>query len=137
MKLILSRDVSKLECPWLDNDMPKGMAVWSYEGCTYGCISGNGRAVSLVDGETPFFELPRNALKEVRTVKFWEIELNGERYCGKTAKKAWKMAKAFAPEWAALRQADFNRAYRFMKKWRDQGECIRWNCHINLYRHFE
>jgi hypothetical protein len=63
MKLILTKDVFVIECPWLDRDMLKGEVVWSYEGCTYGCVSSNGRAVSLIDGETPFFELPRNALK--------------------------------------------------------------------------
>ena len=62
MKLILTRDVSRLECPWLDADMVKGQSVWTYEGCTYGCVSDNGRAVSIIDGKTPFFELPREAL---------------------------------------------------------------------------
>jgi hypothetical protein len=66
MKLILTRDVSRLECPWLDADMVKGQSVWTYEGCTYGCVSSNGRAVSKEEGKTPFFELPRDALREVK-----------------------------------------------------------------------
>lgn len=64
MKLFLTRLVAKIECPWLDRDMLKGESVWSYEGPTYGCVSGNGRAVSMVMGENPFFELPRDALSE-------------------------------------------------------------------------
>jgi hypothetical protein len=59
MKLI--RDVTKAECPWLDADLPAGMIVHPYTGCTYGCI-GTGIAVSKERGETPFFEVPRDAV---------------------------------------------------------------------------
>lgn len=64
MKMFLTRNVTKLECPWLDQDMAKGTSVWTYEGPTYGCVSGNGRAVSAVMGENPFFEIPRDALSD-------------------------------------------------------------------------
>lgn len=64
MKLFLTRDVKQSECHWLDRDYPKGWIVYSYEGCTYGCVSDHGRAVTLVNGETPFFELPRDALSK-------------------------------------------------------------------------
>jgi hypothetical protein len=66
MKYILTRDVPRIECPWLDWDMEKGEHVYAYTGCTYGCVSDNGRAVSKVEGKTPFFELPRDALREVK-----------------------------------------------------------------------
>lgn len=137
MKYVLTRDVRISECPWLSFPMRKGATVYAYYGYTYGCITHGGVAVSLVEGETPFFQLPREALAESRKAKSWTVELNGECYVGKTAKKAWKRAKAFAPEWAAQRQADFNRAYKYMKKWKNCGEFIRWDCHVNLYRAFE
>jgi len=36
--------------------------VYEYSGATYGCISWHGTAFTLVEGETPFFELPNNAV---------------------------------------------------------------------------
>lgn len=62
MKLTLKRDVLKSECPWLHRDFSAGEEVFSFSGVTYGCVSQHGRAVTLVDGELPFFELPRSAL---------------------------------------------------------------------------
>lgn len=60
MKFKLTRDVTKDECRWLDRTMAAGEVVHRYDGCTYGCV-GAGIACS-VDGETPFFELPRDAV---------------------------------------------------------------------------
>ena len=40
----------------------KGDKVFSFSGCTYGCIGPGGRAVTEVEGEGPFFEMPRDAL---------------------------------------------------------------------------
>lgn len=62
MQLSLTRDVLKSECPWLERDMKKGEFVFTYDGCTYGCI-GAGIACTAKPGETPFFELPADALR--------------------------------------------------------------------------
>lgn len=62
-RLTLTRDVTREECHWLDRDFAKGEHVYSFHKYTYGCVSGSGRAVSLVDDEYPFFELPRAALE--------------------------------------------------------------------------
>jgi len=59
---VLNRDVTVKECPWLDSDLPKGTLVHEYDGCTYGCISYRGVAVTLIKDETPFFEIPNDAL---------------------------------------------------------------------------
>lgn len=63
MKYRVSRDVTRAECSWLDADVQAGKVVFEYQGCTYGCISPAGRAVSLVPDTTPFFELPIDALE--------------------------------------------------------------------------
>jgi hypothetical protein len=57
----LSRAVTKKECPWLDEDLPAGLEVHKFSGCTYGCV-GAGIAVTREPGENPFFEVPRDAL---------------------------------------------------------------------------
>lgn len=45
----------------LHRDFREGEEVYLYQGPTYGCISHNGVACS-VDGNLPFFELPKNAV---------------------------------------------------------------------------
>jgi len=62
---ILIRPVDRAECPWLDRDFSRGERVYRFDGATYGCVSPSGMACSL-DGETPFFELPRLALLDER-----------------------------------------------------------------------
>lgn len=62
MRYQLTRDVGMDECPWLGRDYAAGEVVFRYSGVTYGCISPSGEPVSL-DGEIPFFELPRDALE--------------------------------------------------------------------------
>lgn len=59
----LVRRVTKKECPWLNRPFRKGEVVHEFTDCTYGCI-GDGIACSL-DGNTPFFELPRDALRPI------------------------------------------------------------------------
>lgn len=59
------RDVTTEECHWLDETVKEGTVVFRYHGYTYGCITSSGVAVSLVEGETPFFEMPRSALEVV------------------------------------------------------------------------
>jgi len=60
MKVI--RDITKKECSWLDRDIKKGETVYKYWGHTYGCISPNGVAIVFVKGETPFYEVPKDAV---------------------------------------------------------------------------
>jgi hypothetical protein len=62
-KFKLTRDVTKDECSWLDRTFAAGEIVHKFNGGTYGCI-GAGIACSI-DGGTPFFELPRDALQLV------------------------------------------------------------------------
>lgn len=62
--LITTRVITQQECPWLDNDVPAGTVLWSYDGATYGVVSDNGKAVSAKLAETPFFEVPVDAIKE-------------------------------------------------------------------------
>lgn len=59
---MLIRNVTKKECGWLSRTFKKGEIVYEYSGATYGCISLHGTAFTLVEGETPFFELPNNAV---------------------------------------------------------------------------
>ena len=61
-KLVLTRDVPRAECQWLDRDMKRGETVYRYNGCTYGCIAG-GVACTENPGQTPFFELPIDAFR--------------------------------------------------------------------------
>ena len=61
--LVLNRNVTIQECPWLDEDLPKGTVVWSYDDHTYGCVSSKGVAVTAKAAETPFFEVPLDAVK--------------------------------------------------------------------------
>jgi len=63
-QLILTRDVTPGECSWLHKTFAEGIMVYAYSGCTYGCIA-DGIACTEVPGETPFFELPRDSVKEI------------------------------------------------------------------------
>ena len=60
--LTLKRPVTQAECPWLDTELPAGTTVWSYDGFTYGVVSPSGIAVSAKAAETPFFEIPADAI---------------------------------------------------------------------------
>ena len=62
----LTRNVTQAECPWLDEDLQVGTKVWIYTGCDYGCISPAGIAVTVKAAETPFFEVPLDAISERR-----------------------------------------------------------------------
>ena len=64
-KFQLTRDVTLNECNWLDRDYKKGEIVFEYPLYTYGCVSNHGVACSEKDSESPFFELPTDALKEI------------------------------------------------------------------------
>ena len=60
----LTRDVTTEECDWLARTVPAGTIVYEYTGSTYGAITFSGVACSM-DGDTPLFELPRDALEGV------------------------------------------------------------------------
>lgn len=58
-----TRDIKKTDDgSYADRDYVKGDTVFRYSGCTYGCISGDGMAMCEVEGEGPFFQMPRDAL---------------------------------------------------------------------------
>lgn len=59
------REVTSEECYWLEESVKAGQRVYEYIGVTYGVISERGIAVTLKPFETPFFELPRSALKRI------------------------------------------------------------------------
>jgi len=61
-KGILNRDVTTKECSWLSKDLPKGKAVYEYNGYTYNCIGKNGVAVSDEPEKTPFYKVPRSSV---------------------------------------------------------------------------
>lgn len=67
MKVILNRDVTTEECHWLEEDISKGTVMYVYNGYTYGCIQPSGTACTMVDGETPFMEIPNDAISRVLT----------------------------------------------------------------------
>lgn len=60
----LIRSVTTQECDWLKIDLQKGLEVYKFDGCTYGCIGPSGVAVTLSsDGEFPFFEVPTDSVE--------------------------------------------------------------------------
>jgi hypothetical protein len=65
MKLITTRDITNDECDWITETIPDGTEVYSFSGITYGCITDEGIAVTMVEDEYPFFEVPSNAVKEI------------------------------------------------------------------------
>jgi hypothetical protein len=60
-RFVTNRKVTREECHWLDADVDAGTVVTRFDGCTYGCVSPGGVAVTFVDGG-PFCELPADAL---------------------------------------------------------------------------
>ena len=67
---VLTREVTKKECDWLDRTFVTGETVYEYNGCTYGCISHSGNAFTLEKDETPFFELPKDSVKMLPSIQF-------------------------------------------------------------------
>lgn len=64
-QFVLTKNVSQLEHPWLSRDYLKGEIVYEYRGYTYGCLSQDGSGIAVTkspNDETPFFELPLEAL---------------------------------------------------------------------------
>lgn len=63
MKGIITRTITKAECPWLDSDVVAGEKVHKFIGTTYGVV-GDGVPVSRVGAmDYPFFEIPQDAVE--------------------------------------------------------------------------
>jgi hypothetical protein len=62
----LIREVTPKECQWLDRVYPAGEIVYKYYGATYKCIGENGFAFCREADQTPFFELPNDAVALVK-----------------------------------------------------------------------
>ena len=58
--------IDKTVQPWMEEGevVKIGEVVYAFSGCTYGCI-GAGVAVTRQPDQTPFFEVPRDALEDV------------------------------------------------------------------------
>ncbi len=59
---VLTREVTRQECKWLDEDLPKGKKVFRYTQNTYGIIPPSGVAVTDEIDKDPFYQIPRNAV---------------------------------------------------------------------------
>lgn len=68
MKGKIDRLLTKKECPWLnlDSSIKKNTIVYKYYGPTYGCITPSGIAVTLIENEGPFFEIPHYTFYEIK-----------------------------------------------------------------------
>lgn len=62
--MITTRDISQTECPWLPIDIAKNTTLFKYINYTYGCISPEGVAISFEHNKEPFYEVPKNAIRE-------------------------------------------------------------------------
>ena len=63
-RLQITRLVTTEEAPWLKKDLQAGTIVYEFFGVTYGCIGPDGIACTKEPDKTPFFEVPRNAVRE-------------------------------------------------------------------------
>jgi hypothetical protein len=66
----LKRTLDNTELDWLDDGdvFEEGSIVYEYTGPTYGCITPAGMACTRVARQTPFVELPLDALEWVGVV---------------------------------------------------------------------
>lgn len=62
--VLITREVSHSECPWLPRPLAEGEILYEYVGYDYGVITPAGVALSET-GDTPFFEVPRTAISWV------------------------------------------------------------------------
>lgn len=64
-KLVVTRAVDQIECPWLGEPVEAGTTVYRFGKNTYDCVDyRTGVAVTLKeDGDYPFFELPKTAVQ--------------------------------------------------------------------------
>lgn len=56
------RDITKEECPWLDNTIAAGTTLYKCTQPTFGCIGGGIAVTYDSRGNYPFFEVPQEAL---------------------------------------------------------------------------
>ncbi len=61
--------ISKKEHCWLEFPLKVGQILYEYGGCTYGCVSFMGVAVTKSPNKTPFFEVPANHIKAIKEFK--------------------------------------------------------------------
>ena len=69
--MVLKRNVTKEECPWLKKDLPVGTIVYPFGGETYGCLTSDGFPVLLDVDICEFWEVPRDALFTNRPKRKW------------------------------------------------------------------
>lgn len=65
MRIKTTRLVTTDECGWLRDNIQEGTILHTFHGVTYGAITDDGTAVSEVDGEYPFFEIPNDSFVEI------------------------------------------------------------------------
>ena len=64
MRGSITKTLTKAQYPWLHDTISPGTIVYKFMNATYGAISRDGVAVSLVsEMEYPFFEIPRNSVE--------------------------------------------------------------------------
>lgn len=59
---MVTRDVTRDECPWLPESIPMGSLVYLYVGHTY-MVIGDSLPFTRRPQQPPFFELPRDAVE--------------------------------------------------------------------------
>ena len=60
---IVTRNVTKDECKWLNQDILAGKVLFKFDKYDYGCTGPTGIACTHSPyGDYPFFELPKNAI---------------------------------------------------------------------------
>jgi hypothetical protein len=65
-RVVLCRDLTKKECPWLDKDLKKGDVIYRFPRTSHQCVNTeNGLACSYEHGKHPFFEIPFDAIDHV------------------------------------------------------------------------
>lgn len=61
-KFTITRRLDKQERHWISDPIEAGTTMYDYTGCTYGCVSHEGRALTHdPNGGTPFLEIPNDA----------------------------------------------------------------------------
>ncbi len=63
MKYRVTRVLTRKEASNIEGIIRKGDVVYRYTGCTYGCISPMGTAVSIEENKNPFFEMPNDSIR--------------------------------------------------------------------------
>jgi hypothetical protein len=66
----LKYDLTRGQCPWLNEVFTMGQIFFQSRALTYGCISKNGIACTLHEsGYGEFFEIPKSALEEIKDIE--------------------------------------------------------------------